>query len=167
MITKAEVRALALARLGPGPGRTIWDIAAGSGSVAIECARFGAHVIAVEADPAQCARIHANAAAHGVDVQVVQGRAPQALGGLLPADAAFVGGGSDTVVSAVLATRPARVVVALASVDRVRTVRDLLAKEGYAAEGTALQASRLAPLPSGSVRLTAVNPVFVLWGDRG
>jgi precorrin-6B C5,15-methyltransferase / cobalt-precorrin-6B C5,C15-methyltransferase len=166
MITKAEVRALVLARLGPGPGRTVWDIAAGSGSVAVECARFGAHVIAVEADPAQCARIRANAAAHGVGVQVAQGRAPQALDGLPPADAAFIGGGDDTVVAAVLATCPARVVVALASVDRVRTVRDLLAKEGYEAEGTELQASRLAPLPTGSVRLTAANPVFVLWGGR-
>ncbi|MGE5287716.1 MAG: precorrin-6y C5,15-methyltransferase (decarboxylating) subunit CbiE [Micromonosporaceae bacterium] len=166
MITKAEVRALVLARLGPGPGRTIWDIGAGSGSVAVECARFGAHVIAVEADPAQCACIRANAAAHGVGVQVTQGRAPQALTGLLPADAVFVGGGDDTVLAAVLATRPLRVVVGLASVDRVRGVRDLLTEQGYDAEGTALQASRLASLPSGSVRLSAANPVFVLWGDR-
>ena len=62
MITKAEVRALVLARLGPAPGRVIWDVGAGSGSVAVECARFGAHVIAVEADQAQCDRIRQNAA---------------------------------------------------------------------------------------------------------
>jgi len=166
MITKAEVRALVLARLGPGPGRTIWDIGAGSGSVAIECARFGAHAIAVEADPAQCARIRANAAAHGVHVQVVEDRAPPALGGLLAADAVFAGGGDDTLLAAVAAARPGKVVVALASVDRVRTVRDLLIGHGYQVEGTALQASRLAALPSGSVRLTAANPVFVLWGER-
>jgi len=30
MITKAEVRALVLARLGPAPGRVIWDVGAGS-----------------------------------------------------------------------------------------------------------------------------------------
>ena len=42
MITKAEVRALILARLGPAPGNVIWDVGAGSGSVAVECARFGA-----------------------------------------------------------------------------------------------------------------------------
>src|SRR5690242_11360602 len=68
MITKAEVRALVLARLGPGLGRTVWDIGAGSGSVAVECARFGASVYAVEADPAQCERIRRNAAAHGVEI---------------------------------------------------------------------------------------------------
>src|SRR5690242_500740 len=68
MITKAEVRALVLARLGPGLGRTVWDIGSGSGSVAVECARFGASVYAVEADPAQCERIRRNAAAHGVEI---------------------------------------------------------------------------------------------------
>ena len=165
MITKAEVRALVLARLGPGPGRTVWDIGAGSGSVAIECARFGAHAVAVDSDTLQCEQIRANAAAHGVRVQVVAGRAPAALDGLPPADAAFCGGGQDDVVAAVARTRPLRVVVTLASVDRVRTVRELLDRAGYRADGTQLQASRLAGMPGGSVRLTAANPVTVLWGE--
>lgn len=167
MITKSEVRALALARLGPGPGRTIWDVGAGSGSVAIECARFGAWAVAVEADPAQCDRIRRNAAQHGVLLQVVAGRAPAALDGLPAPDAIFAGGGDDEVLrAAVQAGAPARVVVALASVDRVRPVSDLLTGLGYTTEGTQLQASRLAPLPGGSLRLAALNPVFVLWADR-
>ncbi len=167
MITKPEVRALALARLGPGPGRTIWDVGAGSGSVAVECARFGAWAIAVEADPAQCDRIHRNAARFGVLLQVVPGRAPAALAGLPAPDAIFAGGGGDEVLrAAVQAGKPPRVVVTLASVDRVRPVADLLTALGYTAEGTQLQASRLSPLPGGSLRLAATNPVFVLWADR-
>ena len=167
MITKSEVRALALARLGPGPGRTIWDVGAGSGSVAVECARFGAWAVAVEADPAQCDRIRRNAAQHGVLLQVVAGRAPVALEGLPAPDAIFAGGGDDEVLrAAVQAGNPARVVVALASVDRVRPVSDLLTSLGYTTEGTQLQASRLSPLPGGSLRLAALNPVFVLWADR-
>lgn len=164
MITKPEVRAVVLARLGPGPGRTVWDIGAGSGSVAVECARFGAHVVAVESDPLQCERIRDNAAAHGVRVQVVAGRAPAALGGLPPADAVFCGGGKDEVVAAVARRHPPRVVVTLASVDRVRTVRDLLTRASYQADGALLQVSGLAGVPGGSVRLAAGNPVFVLWG---
>jgi precorrin-6B C5,15-methyltransferase / cobalt-precorrin-6B C5,C15-methyltransferase len=167
MITKAEVRALVLARLGPGPGRTIWDVGAGSGSVAVECARFGAHVVAVEADPAQCARIRHNAGRHHVRLRVVQGQAPEALEGLPPADAVFVGGGDRAVLEA--ATRqasPSRVVVTLAAVQRVGETATLLTEHGYQAEGVQLQASRLAPLPSGQHRLAAENPVFVLWGQR-
>src|SRR3712207_3571572 len=73
MITKPELRALVLARLGPGPGGLVWDVGAGSGSVAIECARFGAAAIAVERDAESCERIRRNAARHGVYVEVVEG----------------------------------------------------------------------------------------------
>jgi precorrin-6B C5,15-methyltransferase / cobalt-precorrin-6B C5,C15-methyltransferase len=167
MITKSEVRALALAKLGPGPGRTIWDVGAGSGSVAVECARFGAWAIAIEADPAQCDRIRANATRHGVLLRVVAGHAPEALADLPVPDATFIGGGDDNVLEAsIRAGTPARVVVTLASVDRVRPVCDLLTGLGYTTEGSQVQASRLSPLPGGSLRLAANNPVFVLWGDR-
>ncbi|HEX4256193.1 MAG TPA: precorrin-6y C5,15-methyltransferase (decarboxylating) subunit CbiE [Streptosporangiaceae bacterium] len=167
MITKSEVRALALAKLGPGPGRTIWDVGAGSGSVAVECARFGAWAIAIEADPAQSDRIRANATRHGVLLRVVTGYAPEALAGLPAPDATFIGGGNDQVLEAsIRAGVPARMVVTLASVDRVRPVCDLLTGLGYRVEGSQLQASRLSPLPGGSLRLAANNPVFVLWGDR-
>jgi precorrin-6Y C5,15-methyltransferase (decarboxylating) len=167
MITKAEVRALILARLGPAPGRVIWDVGAGAGSVAVECARFGAWVIAVEADLAQCDRIHRNAARHGVHLQVCQGRAPEALNGLPPADAVFVGGGDRAVLTAAVKTaNPGRVVVTLAAIQRVGETSDLLTDLGYRPEGVQLQASRLAPLPSGQLRLAAQNPVFVLWAQR-
>jgi precorrin-6Y C5,15-methyltransferase (decarboxylating) len=167
MITKAEVRALVLARLGPAPGKIIWDVGAGSGSVAVECARFGAHVIAVEADQAQCDRIRQNAARHGVRPHIHQGRAPDALKNLPPADAVFVGGGDQAVLTAAIKTaNPGRVVVTLAAVGRVGETSDLLTDLGYHPEGVQLQASRLAPLPGGQLRLAAQNPVFVLWAQR-
>jgi precorrin-6Y C5,15-methyltransferase (decarboxylating) len=167
MITKAEVRALVLARLGPGPGRVIWDVGAGSGSVAIECARFGAHVIAVESDPAQCERITSNAAKHGVRVQVRPGRAPGALEGLPEADAVFAGGGDHAVLDAAIQhANPHRIVVTLAAVSRVAETAALLTAHGYQADGAQLQASRLASLPNGQLRLAAENPVFIVWGNR-
>lgn len=167
MITKAEVRALVLARLGPAPGRTIWDVGAGSGSVAVECARFGAYVIAVEADHAQCARIRRNATHHGVYLRVHHGRAPEALAGLPSADAVFLGGGGRAVLeAAVRACNPGRVVVTLAAVQRVGETSDLLTDLGYRPAGVQLQASRLTPLPNGSLRLAAENPVFVLSGEK-
>jgi len=166
MVTKAEVRALALARLGPALGTVVWDVGAGSGSVGIECARFGAAVVAVERDGEQCKRIHANARAHDVRMQVVCGQAPAALAGLPGPDAVFVGGGGPEVVAAVAARRPARVVVTLAGLERVSPARDVLIGKGYAVEGTLLSASRLAPLPDGSTRLAATNPVVVVTAER-
>ena len=79
MVTKAEVRALVLARLGPGHRRSVWDIGCGSGSVAIECARFGAAVSAVDADAAQADRTERNAAAQQRDGPRRPRRSPEAL----------------------------------------------------------------------------------------
>ena len=166
MISKSEVRALALARLGPALGDLVWDVGAGSGSVAVECARFGAAVIAVERDPAACATVSRNAVAHDVRVQVVEGSAPGALDDLPLPDAVFVGGGGPDVVGACARRQPRRIVAALSAVDRVPAVLRVLGEAGFSAEGVQLQASRLAPLPDGAHRLTGTNPVFVVSGTR-
>lgn len=166
MITKAEVRALALARLGPGVGDLVWDVGAGSGSVAVECARLGAAAVAVDRDPAAIHTVQGNAAALRVAVQTVVGTAPQALAGLPDPDAVFVGGGGPAVVAAAAARAGRGIVVALAAVDRLAPTRDALAGGGWSVDGVQLQASRLAGLPDGGVRLAAANPVLLLWGVR-
>ena len=169
LVTKAEVRALALAWLGPRLGELVWDVGAGSGSVAVECARLGAAVVAVERAEDGVARIRANAAAHGVDVAVVHGSAPAALAALPEPDAVFVGGGGadlPAIVTACAGRARRTVVVTLAAVDRVPGVRAALLAAGFTAEGAQLQVSRLSPLPGGVTRLAAANPVFVLRGTR-
>ncbi|MFI9289370.1 precorrin-6y C5,15-methyltransferase (decarboxylating) subunit CbiE [Streptomyces werraensis] len=170
MITKFEVRALALARLGPRPGDLVWDVGAGSGSVAVECARLGAAAVAVERDADGVERVRANAAAHGVGVRVVHGEAPGALDGLGDdPDAVFVGGGGRELPAVVGAcARRARrtVVVAMAALDRVPAARAALTGAGLVCDGVLLQSSRLAPLPGDVTRLAATNPVFLLWGVR-
>lgn len=169
MITKFEVRALALARLGPRLGDLVWDVGAGSGSVAVECARLGAAVVAVEKTADGVERIRANAAAHGVDVAVVHGAAPGALSGLDDPDAVFVGGGGRELpgIVGVCARRARRtVVVAVAALDRVPAAREALTAAGFVCDGVLLQSSRLAPLPGDVTRLAATNPVFLLWGVR-
>ncbi|WP_327694007.1 precorrin-6y C5,15-methyltransferase (decarboxylating) subunit CbiE [Streptomyces sp. NBC_00459] len=173
MITKFEVRALALARLGPRLGDLVWDIGAGSGSVAVECARLGAAVVAVEKTSDGAERVRANAAAHGVDVRVVEGVAPDALPApaheLSDPDAVFIGGGGrelPAVVTACALRARRTVVVALAALDRVPAVREALTGAGFDCDGVLLQSSRLAPLPGDVTRLAATNPVFLLWGTR-
>ncbi|MER7839829.1 precorrin-6y C5,15-methyltransferase (decarboxylating) subunit CbiE [Streptomyces sp. NPDC096040] len=169
MITKFEVRALALARLGPRLGDLVWDVGAGSGSVAVECARLGAAVVAVEKATDGVERIAANARAHGVYVEVVHGTAPDALAGLPDPDAVFVGGGGGelpAVVGACALRARRSVVVALAALDRVPAAREALTGAGFSCDGVLLQSSRLAPLPGDVTRLAAANPVFLLWGTR-
>lgn len=168
MITKPEVRALALARLGPAPGDLVWDVGAGSGSVAIECARHGAAAIAVERDPESCARIRRNAARHGVYVEVVEGEAPGALKALPEPDAVFVGGTGDGFEETIeLAADRARraVVLTLIGLERVVPAGGILEGRGLEVETTLLQASRVKGV--GALhRLVPETPVFVVTGSR-
>jgi precorrin-6Y C5,15-methyltransferase (decarboxylating) len=168
MITKAETRALVLARLGPGPGDLVWDVGAGSGSVAVECSRFGAAAIAIEREPESCVRIRESAARHGAYVQIVEGEAPDALLDLPEPDAVFVGGtGANFEEIVELAAVWARrcVVLTLISLERVIPAGEILESRGLEVETTLLQASRVKGI--GSLhRLAAETPVFVVSGRR-
>ncbi len=104
-ITKREIRALTLSSLAPRRGELLWDIGAGSGSVAIEwmLADPSLRAVAVERSPDRAARIRRNAAALGVPgLEVVEGEAPAVLDDLPAPDAVFIGGGARASIDAAL-----------------------------------------------------------------
>jgi precorrin-6Y C5,15-methyltransferase (decarboxylating) len=162
MITKAEARAIALGKLQLPRTGVLWDVGAGSGSVAIEAARLapGLQVFAIDHDPESVARIAANAEAHGVCVDTVVGVAPDVLASLPDPDRVFVGGGGLPALDAALERlRPAGVVVAnYALVDR--------AVGGWQRLGNVVELSvaRGVGLGGHGFRLAAENPVFICWG---
>ncbi|NUB16958.1 precorrin-6Y C5,15-methyltransferase (decarboxylating) subunit CbiT, partial [Azospirillum brasilense] len=95
-ITKREIRAVTLSWLAPRRGELLWDIGAGSGSIGVEWMLSDPtnRAIAVEHKADRAARIPANAAAFGVPgLDLVRGKAPEALDGLPAPDAVFIGGG--------------------------------------------------------------------------
>jgi precorrin-6B C5,15-methyltransferase / cobalt-precorrin-6B C5,C15-methyltransferase len=98
-LARSEVRAVALARLAAVPGQLLWDVAAGSGSIAIEWMRAhkACRAVAVEARADRAERIVRNATRLGVPyLRVVRGQAPEVLGRLAAPDAVFIGGGLST-----------------------------------------------------------------------
>jgi precorrin-6Y C5,15-methyltransferase (decarboxylating) len=110
-ITKREVRALTLSALAPRKGELLWDIGAGSGSIAIEwmLADPAMRAIAIEASLERAARIGRNAGRFGVPgLTVVEGQAPEALRGLPRPDVIFIGGGGSEagVMEAAIAALP-------------------------------------------------------------
>ncbi|SDW53681.1 precorrin-6y C5,15-methyltransferase (decarboxylating) subunit CbiE [Roseicitreum antarcticum] len=100
-ITRRPVRALTLSALAPRGAEHLWDIGSGSGSIAIEWLLAGPRLAATSIEPRadRAATIRANADRLGMDrLAVVNGRAPDALEGLMQAgaprpDAVFIGGG--------------------------------------------------------------------------
>lgn len=168
MVTKSATRAFVLSRLGPGPGDLIWDVGAGSGSVAIECARLGAAAIAVERDPESCARIRGNAERHDSHLQLVEGEAPEALRDLPDPDAVFIGGtggGFDEIVKLCAVRTRRAAVLALVTLERVVPAVQILQECGLEVETTYLQTSRMKGV--GELhRLAAESSAFVVSGSR-
>jgi precorrin-6B C5,15-methyltransferase / cobalt-precorrin-6B C5,C15-methyltransferase len=127
-ITKRQVRALTLSALAPHKGELLWDIGAGSGSIAIEwMLRDPAmRAIAIEASPERAARIGRNAARCGVPgLIVVEGQAPDALRGLQEPDVIFIGGGGSepgVMDAAIAALRPGGRLVANAVTTEMEAV---------------------------------------------
>ncbi|MBZ4016981.1 precorrin-6y C5,15-methyltransferase (decarboxylating) subunit CbiE [Streptomyces purpurogeneiscleroticus] len=138
-----QLRTAQLARLGPAVGDLVWDIGAGSGAAAVEAARFGAAVIAVDADEDACARTTAVSRRYGVQLQVVHGRAPQVLEDLPEPDVVRIGGGGTAVVTACAARRPERIVTHAATRDEAEALGRALADGGYEVECALLQSVEL------------------------
>lgn len=95
-ITKQPVRALTLSALGPRAGELLWDIGAGSGSIAVEWCLAGGRAIAFEQNAVRVSNIMRNIEDFGLGhkMRAIEGKAAaQMLRQPLP-DAVFVGGGA-------------------------------------------------------------------------
>ncbi len=105
MLTKRAVRLQILSMLEPQDEDVIWDIGAGCGSVSIELGAWNSkvkvHAIEHHSDRLEC--IYQNRFKFGVSPQlnIVEGKAPNALNDLPPPNKIFVGG-SDGELGAIL-----------------------------------------------------------------
>ena len=171
-MTKQEVRAAALAKLGVRPSDILWDVGAGTGSVSVELALAASrgHVYAVECDPDACALIRKNREKfRAYNLTLIENRAPEALAGLPAPDAVFVGGtkgGMDGVLEAIYCKKPdARVCISAIALETLSTAVAALTARGLTAEVTQIAVSRTRP--AGRLHLlTANNPIFLITGTR-
>ncbi len=174
LITKAEVRAVALAKLQLYPGQVLWDVGAGCGSVGLEASLLlpGGRIVAVEQDPERAAQIAANRDKFGVAaLMIVCGKAPECLAGLPVPQRVFVGGGGEDLGAILEYVIPhlgaeGRIVATAALLDTLETARRVLGRAGWEMEIIQLQVSRSRALAAGSY-LLALNPVWIITGFKG
>ncbi len=169
LITQGEVRALALAQLALVPGSVVWDIGAGSGSVAIEAARLcePGMVYAIEQEAPDYHLILANAELFGTrNLKAVHGTAPGVFVGLPSPDAVFVGGTGNLAApileAAWKALRPGGQLVAnLATLESVSAAYPCLKKLAGSVQVLLVNLAR-GNEQLESLRFEAVNPSFLL-----
>ena len=99
VMTKKHVRALTVSSLAPKPGEILWDLGAGSGTIAIEWLRCveRTKAYAIEQLPERIEYIRQNANSLGTpELNIIESVAnPQNLANLPEPDAIFIGGGSS------------------------------------------------------------------------
>lgn len=173
MITKSEVRVIALAKLRLAPGNVMWDLGAGSGAVAIEAACFitKGKIIAVEKNPARIDNIYQNirkfALAH---IEVHQLTMPEGLQALPVPDRIFVGGGGGDLpeilrLSAKYLSPGGRIVVNVVVVETLAACMNVFKNLGFESEVVQIQIGKGSQMPSGT-RISATNPVFVISAEK-
>jgi precorrin-6Y C5,15-methyltransferase (decarboxylating) CbiT subunit len=193
MITKVDIRVLALSKMRLERDSVVWDIGAGSGSVAVEAALIAdvGTVYAIEKDAKRVRDILKNRERFRAwNMEVINGRAPGCLKARsLPApDAVFVGGGGKG-LSAILdyvagrIKTGGRVVVNAVTIETAYRAFGFFKVKGFSREMTLVGVSKVrAPgaakaRGAGSARgaakgaselnmLSADNPVFIIVGVR-
>jgi precorrin-6Y C5,15-methyltransferase (decarboxylating) len=169
MITKAEVRAVTLARLQPLPTDVAWDIGAGSGAVSVEWARLLTQgmVYAVERDADAFALLRANLRRHrAYNVEAVCGEAPDCLSALPDPDGIFVGGSGGHLAAILHAAlsrlRPGgRLVANFILLEHINEAQQVAKGLGLAAEVVWLSVARGKAL-AGKTCLEPLTPVAVV-----
>jgi len=137
LLTTSEVRSIALSELSLRPNAIVWDIGAGSGSVAIEAAQiaYQGKVYAIEMDAEDYGLMLENAKHFGVENLVgVLGEAPKAWDNLPDPHAIFVGGTGRAVTSIVQACWPrlqsaGNLVVNFMSIENVSELQQYIIRE--------------------------------------
>lgn len=165
-MTKEEVRALSLCKLGLTEDAVVYDVGSGTGSIAVECAKCspGIRVYAIEQKATAQQLLRRNLEKfHLANVIPVDGKAPDILESLEPPTHVFIGGSSGCladILHVIWEKNPrARVVVNAISLETVAQITELAAGK-MQTEIIQVQVSRAKTVGTYHL-MQAENPVYI------
>jgi len=167
-MTKAETRALSIAKLGLYNGAVVYDIGAGTGSVSVEIAMQAPdiQVYAIEKNPDAACLIEKNKQKFGADnINIINGTAPEILCGLPAPTHVFIGGSSGSmkqVIEAVfMANKHCSIVINIVTLNSMAVLMDILKEPLYKTEIIQLQVSK--NKSAGAYQMMeGQNPVYIV-----
>ena len=169
-MTKSEVRAVVMSKLGIKPGMVCADIGAGTGSCTVEMAlaAWKGKVYAIDPNPEAVELIRLNCRNfHIGNVEAVEGLAPDDMADWPALDAVFVGGSKGNmaeIFDAVLAKNPrARIVTSAIVLQTLQAAMDAFKAHGIDPEIVQICAAASKKV-GGMDMMMARNPIFIISG---
>jgi len=174
LITKQEVRAVALGKLQLQDDLVMWDIGAGSGSVSIEASNLmpNGKIYALEKNPQYLVFIRDNLKKFVArNVLLVESYAPDGLEELPDPDRVFIGGSGgmlEEIIDAIDKRLKAEGVIVLNAVtlDTLTKAVEFLEDHGYTVEVTCVNIAKTRGLTEFKM-FEAHNPVYIISARKG
>jgi precorrin-6B C5,15-methyltransferase / cobalt-precorrin-6B C5,C15-methyltransferase len=173
LLTTSEVRCIALSEMDLGPTSIVWDVGAGSGSLAIEAAQIahGGQVYAIEMDVEDYNLIVENATQFDCPgLTPIHGQAPEAWQNLPDPDAVFVGGTGRSVGQLAQAAwdrlrSGGRLLVNVASPESLVTIQSMLTEYHVEPKISMVNIAR-GNYQLERMRFEAINPTFLILAKK-
>lgn len=171
-MTKEEIREISVSKLHLAKDSVVYDIGAGTGSVAVECARmaYNGKVYAVEKNEEAIKLIEQNKILHGTDnLEIIKGEAPGILDGLEVPTHVFIGGSSgrlNQIIDIIFGKNGnARIVINAVTLETITEVQSIIKEKGLHGDITCITVSK-AKEAGNYHMMTGLNPVWIIVLER-
>ena len=173
-MTKEEVRALTIAKARLAHGQTVWDIGAGTGSLSVEAAIQVADskVYAIERLAEGIDLIKQNRDNFSLtNLEIIHGKAPEALNGLPDPDRVFIGGSGGQLkdILELLSDRlkpGGRIIINAVTLETPGRAVDILIRLNYKPDISQIFVARALSI-SNMHLMQGLNPVYIITAEKG
>ena len=173
-MTKEEVRALTIAKARLAHGQTVWDIGAGTGSLSVEAAIQVADskVYAIERLAEGIDLIKQNRDNFSLtNLEIIHGKAPEALNGLPDPDRVFIGGSGGQLkdILELLSDRlkpGGRIIINAVTLETPGRAVDILIKLNFKPDISQIFVARALSIRNMHL-MQGLNPVNIITAEKG
>jgi precorrin-6Y C5,15-methyltransferase (decarboxylating) CbiT subunit len=173
MITKEEIRVIAISKLKLKNNSIVWDVGAGCGSISIEAALLAGKgkVFAVEKEKSRVIHIEKNKKRFAIsNLEIIHRNAPDCLKKLPMPDAVFIGGGGEDIgkilaVCSKKLTARGIIVVNAITLDTLKAATDFFKKSNWNSETVSVNIAKTKDIAKLQL-FNAYNPIFITIGEK-
>ena len=173
MITKEEIRVIAISKLKLKNDSIVWDIGAGCGSISIEAALLArkGKVFAIEKEKSRAMHIEKNKKRFAIsNLEIIHRNAPDCLKELPLPDAVFIGGGGEDIgkilaVCSKKLTARGIIVVNAITLDTLKAATDFFKKSNWNSETVSVNIAKTKDIAKLQL-FNAYNPIFITIGEK-